>query len=69
MSMFDIALGMLQSSPAIRQNPNAQYMMDVIKRGDAQEGERIANNLLNSMGMTREQGLAQASSFFGVRFR
>lgn len=63
-SLKDFALGIIGSNPQIAQNPNAQQMIDVIKRGDVQKGQQIAKNLCDTYGVEPEQAIQQARSFF-----
>ena len=63
-NLKDFALGIIGSNPQIAQNPNAQQMIDVIKRGDAQKGQQIAKNLCDTYGVRPEQVIQQARSFF-----
>ena len=63
-NLKDFALGIIGSNPQIAQNPNAQQMIDVIKRGDAQKGQQIAKNLCDTYGVKPEQAIQQARSFF-----
>lgn len=55
---------MLKNNPQIQQNPIAQNYLSVLQSGDAKKGERLAQNLLNSYGMTKEQALEQAKTIF-----
>lgn len=54
------------SSPSLFGNPNARAMLEVVQSGDAARGEQIANNLLKTYGMSKEDALAQAKRFFNV---
>lgn len=48
-------------------NDNSQNnIMEVIRSGDSTRGEQIANNLLAQMGLTKEEAIAQARTFFGL---
>lgn len=64
--IFDVAMRMIQSRPDIMQNPNARSMIEVIQSRDANRGTQIAQNLCQSMGMTPEQALQQAKSYFKI---
>lgn len=65
--MVDSMLKRLTANPAISDNPQARTYIDVLQSGDAQRGEEIANNLLETYGMTKDQALAQAKQFFHIR--
>lgn len=58
---------LLMNNPSVANNPNAQNYLNVIQSNDQAKGEEIANNLCQTMGMTKEQALAQAKAFFGLR--
>lgn len=55
---------MLANNPQLQNNPIAKNYLSVLQSGDAKKGEEIANNLLKSYGMTREQGLDLAKKTF-----
>lgn len=59
--------GLIANNPAIANNPNAQNYLNVIQNNDQTKGEEIANNLCQTMGVTKEQAIAQAKAFFGLR--
>lgn len=51
--------------------PNAPWKdaaINAIMSGDAQAGQQIANNLMQSMGMTKEQVMEQAKKQFNFPF-
>lgn len=69
--MVDIrafALQMLQRNPTIASNPQAQSMLQVIQNGDNQQGEQIARNLCQTMGITPEEATKQAKGFFHIPY-
>lgn len=43
-----------------------QGYVDIITSGDSKKGEEVAMNLCNSMGITKEQAVAQARQFFNI---
>lgn len=57
---------------AMRQNPNiannsqAQNFLQILQSGDAQKGQQVAENLLKTYGMTKEQGMNQVHNFFHI---
>lgn len=65
---FMIAQQMAQQQPDIQKNPRAMEMLQVLLSGDARRGEELANNLLQTYGKTKEQGMQLASQRFGARF-
>ena len=64
-NLMNLALGMISKNPQIANNPNAQEMINVIQSGDFQRGQQIAQNLCQSNGITPEEAVKQARSFFG----
>ena len=64
MSMLDMLIAQVENSPMVIGNPNAQSMLAAIKSGDSQRGEQIANNLLKTYGLSKEDAIKQAKTFF-----
>lgn len=56
----DLASQMIRNNPNIQQTPIAQAGINAILNNDAKAGTELANNILNSMGMTKEEALAKA---------
>lgn len=54
----------MRQNPNIANNPQAQNYMNILQSGDSQKGQQIAENLLKTYGMTKEQGLNQVRQFF-----
>lgn len=48
-------------------NSNAQELINIIKNNDEAKGIEFANNFLKSNNMSKEQGLQQAMSYFGLK--
>lgn len=59
-------VNMVRSNPAIANNPQMQTYLDVIESGDSKRGEELANNLLKTYGMTREDAIAAAKAYFRI---
>lgn len=51
---------MIQSNPNLRNNPDFAEMIDAIERGDATKGQELAQKILQSNGVTKEQALSMA---------
>lgn len=68
MQRIDALLGQVmgQLRQNVAGNPMASGMLNVIESGDAKKGEQMADNICQSMGVTREQALNQARQFFGI---
>lgn len=60
------AMGLINRNPTIASNPQAQALLNVIQSGDAKKGEEIANNICASMGISQQDALQQAKSFFHI---
>ena len=64
MDFKDIAVGLISRDPRFANNPQAQNYLRIIQSGDAQQGEQIARNLCQTYGVTPDQAVQQARSFF-----
>lgn len=62
--MLQLLLSRLQQNPNFKNNPEAQEMLNVILTGDSKRGEEIANQILQSNGVSREEGVNMARSYF-----
>lgn len=60
--LTDMAAQMIRNNPNIQQSPFAQAGMNAILNNDAKAGEQLANNILQSVGMTKEQALNLAKN-------
>lgn len=67
--IMNLATQMIQNNPQINQSPFAQAGINAILNNDAKTGEQLANNILQSLGMTKEQALeiAKRQNLFGIR--
>ena len=54
---------MLQRNPNMQNNPYVQ----TIRSGDANRGQQIADNICKAYGKSREEMIAEAKRFFGIR--
>lgn len=59
-------LNMIKANPAIADNPQMQAYIEVLESGDSEKGEELANNLLETYGMTKEDALKEAKAFFHI---
>lgn len=67
--MFDMksfALNLLSQSPNVRSNPQMQEMLQIIQSGDSVRGQQIAENLCNTYGVSKENAISDARSFFKI---
>lgn len=63
-----MAMNLINQNPNVAANPQAKELIDIINSGDSARGEQMANNILNSYGISKEQGLTDAKKFFGLPF-
>lgn len=61
-----VLMNMMQNNPNFQNNPVAQNYVNVLLSGDSKRGEEIANNLLKSYGVTKEQALDAAKKMFNL---
>lgn len=66
MSIQQIVNSLLQNNPNIKNNPNAQEMLNVIMSNDSVKGEQIARNLCQTYGLTKEEAVQKARQFFNI---
>lgn len=62
--MLSTIIDRIKANPNIAGNPQALAYIDVLESGDTERGKQLANNLLETYGMTREDALKQAREFF-----
>ena len=58
--LTDMANQIARNNPNVQQVPWAQAGINAILNNDAKAGEQLANNILNAMGMTKEQAMEMA---------
>lgn len=66
-SPIQAMVNMIKANPAISDNPQMLAYVEVLESGDSKRGEELANNLLETYGMTREDALSQAKAFFHIQ--
>ena len=62
----DILQRMLQQNPVVRNNPNNAPILNALERRDAQSGQQLAQNYINTLGMDWNTALHQAKAFLGL---
>ena len=65
--VLNLARTMISNNPQIANNPQAKSMIEVIQSGDAERGRQIAENLCNTYGVSKEDAVKQAMSFFKIQ--
>lgn len=63
----NFAMNLLQRNPNMANNPRAQQLLQMIQNGDSAQGEKMAENLCETYGMTKDQALTEAKKFFGIK--
>lgn len=58
---------MRQNPNQFQNNPNAQQWMGILQSGNNQQGEQIANQIIQNLGISKEQAMQQA--FQGLKQR
>ena len=56
----DILQRMLQQNPVVRNNPNNAPILNALEHRDAQSGQQLAQNYINTLGMDWNTALQQA---------
>lgn len=62
----DILQRMLQQNPVVRNNPNNAPILNALEHRDAQSGQQLAQNYINTLGMDWNAALQQAKAFLGL---
>ena len=65
-ALAQMAMNRISSDPNFQRNPQAKAFMDIMQRGDVAQGEQMARNLCQSFGMSEQEALQQAKSFFKI---
>lgn len=65
-SAKNIAMNMLANNPAIANNPQAREYIQIIQNGDSQRGQKIADNICATYGISREEAVKKARQMFGL---
>lgn len=56
----------INSTPEVRDKPENAELIAAIQSGDAQAGQRLANQILQQYGVSKGQALAKAFQFFNL---
>lgn len=66
MALAQMAMNRISSDPSFQKNPQARAFMDIMQRGDVAKGQQMAKNLCQSFGVSEQEALQQAKSFFRI---
>lgn len=59
---MDLAMRALNANPKFANAPMGQELIRCIQNNDIQAGEALANNILQTYGLSREQAVQQAEA-------
>lgn len=66
-NISQLVMQIMSNNPRLANNPQAQQYLKVIQSGDSVAGQQLANNILQTYGLTKEQAIQQAMQGFGLR--
>ncbi len=66
MGLAQMAMNRISSDPNLQKNPQARAFVDIMQRGDVAQGQQMARNLCQSFGVSEQEALQQAKSFFRI---
>lgn len=61
-NIYDWALSLLDSNPQVANTPMGQNFRDALLNRDSSKGQEMANNILESNGMTKDSALNDIKS-------
>lgn len=65
-NFMQMAMNLINQNPNIANNPQAQNLIQVIQNGNAEEGQKIAQNLCQTYGVSPEDAIKRAKQFFHI---
>ena len=66
LNLQQMAMNFLQQNPQISNSPQGREFLRILQTGDAAAGEQMASNILSAYGLSKEQGVQQAKTFFNL---
>lgn len=60
------AIKMIQSNPAVASTPLGQQALQIFQSGDSTKGAEMANNIMNSYGLSKEQAMKDISQTLNI---
>lgn len=58
----ELAIRALNANPRFKNAPMGQQLLNCIQNNDSKTGEELAMNILNTYGISKEQGIEQATN-------
>lgn len=65
-NLEQFALLLLQKNPKVANSPQGQQFIDILKSGDAERGQQMAQNFCSSYGVKPEDAYNEARKFFNI---
>lgn len=65
-NFMQMAMNLISQNPNIANNPQAQNLIQIIQNGNSEEGQKIAQNLCQTYGVSPEDAIKQAKQFFNI---
>ena len=59
-----IAINIIDKNPALANNPRNKALIDAIRSGNNEQGEKIARDICAAQGKSEEQATQEARNFF-----
>lgn len=63
--IYEFAKTLLAQNPDKANTPLGKKLLQILESGDYAEGKKVANNLCESYGMSRQDFTQKAEKFFG----
>lgn len=61
-NIYDFALNLMRNNPQVAETPMGKNFMNALQNRDTAQGEELANNILQSQGMTKDSALNDIQS-------
>lgn len=65
-NLKQMAINMLGNNPQIKNSPQGKAFMDILQNNDSERGQQMAENLLKTYGVSKEEAISQARQFFHI---
>ncbi len=66
MNFRQVAMNLIARNSNLANNPQAQQLVDIIRRNDSAAGEQMARDICSQAGVSYEEAQKQALKFFGL---
>ena len=65
-NLFQFAMNIIGNNPKIKNSPQGKELMNILQTNDSARGQKMAENLLNTYGVSKEEAISQARQFFHI---